>query len=288
MTQKIAIITGANAGLGFEVSKHLAKLGYRLVMACRNLDKGMQAKKRILKIAPDTVIDVLELDLSKQKSVLAFAELVKQDYQSLDLLINNAGIMMTPYKVTEDGFENQLATNYLGHFALTGYLLPLLKNTQNSRVVSLSSLAHKWSGIRLKDPNFKFGYDKREAYGQSKVACLMFAYELDRRFKAAGYPTISTGAHPGISNTNLFGSMPVFFKLLSPVMGQAPENGAKPILFAALNKGLKGGEYIGPDGFNEWRGDAKRVDSNVASKNKENGQQLWDLSEELTGVKYGC
>ncbi len=286
MSQKVAIITGANAGLGFEESKHLAKLGYRLVMACRDLEKGMQAKKELLKKYPGTVIDVLELDLSKQKSVSAFADLIRQDYQSLDLLINNAGIMMTPYKKTEDGFENQLATNYLGHFSLTGYLLPLLKSTENSRVVSLSSLAHRWSGVRFDDPNFKKGYDKKEAYGQSKLACLVFAYELDRKFKAAGYPTISTAAHPGISNTNLFGSMPMFMKLLSPIVGQPAENGAKPILHAALSQDLKGGEYVGPDGFNEWRGDAKIVNSNPASKNKETAKRLWDLSEELTGVKY--
>lgn len=286
MTKKIAIITGANAGLGYEESKHLAKLGYRLIMACRNVEKGLKAKKELLKKHPDTVIDVVELDLSQQKSVKTFADLVKKDHQRLDLLINNAGIMMTPYKKTEDGFENQLATNYLGHFALTGYLLPLLKSTENSRVVSLSSLAHRWSNIRFYDPNFKKGYDKKAAYGQSKFACLVFAYELDRRFKANGCSTSSTAAHPGVSNTNLFGSMPFFMKLLSPIVGQPAESGAKPVLHAALSPELKGGEYIGPDGFNEWRGDAKIVNSNAASKNKETANRLWELSEELTGVKY--
>ncbi|WP_017259586.1 oxidoreductase [Pedobacter arcticus] len=284
MGQKIALITGANAGLGFEESKHLAEAGYRVIMACRDIDKGLKAKKEILASCQKAVIDVLELDLSSQKSVRLFADLVKQDYHRLDLLINNAGIMMTPKKITEDGFENQLATNYLGHFALTGYLLHLLKITENSRVVSLSSLAHRWSDIRFSDINFVDGYDKREAYGQSKLACLMFAYELERRLKVSGYSTISVVAHPGISSTNLFKS--TFLKWLSPIIGQPAKDGAKPILYAALSKGLDGGEYIGPDGFNEWRGNPKIVDSNLPSKNNQNAKRLWELSEELTGVKY--
>ncbi|HEX7365891.1 MAG TPA: oxidoreductase [Pelobium sp.] len=286
MAQKVALVTGANAGLGLEESKRLVELGYRVIMACRDLDKGMSAKAALLKKFPKAIIDVLELDLSSQKSVKNFADLVKQDYHRLDLLINNAGIMMTPYQLTEDGFENQLATNYLGHFALTGYLLQLLKNTENSRVVSLSSLAHKWSDIRFTDINFENGYDKKKAYGQSKLACLMFAYELERRLKVSGYSAISVAAHPGIANTNLFSSMPSFLKWLSPIMGQSAEDGAKPVLFAALSKDLNGGEYIGPDGFNEWRGEPKIVDSNPTSKNKQNATRLWDLSEELTGVKY--
>lgn len=286
MGQKTAIITGANAGLGFEESKRLAELGYSVIMACRDLQKGLEAKKKILTHCQSAIIDVLELDLSSQKSVKSFADLVKQDCHRLDLLINNAGIMMTPYKITEDGFENQLATNYLGHFALTGYLLQVLKNTENSRVVSLSSLAHKWSDIRFTDINFENGYDKRKAYGQSKLACLMFAYELERRLKVSGYTTISVAAHPGISSTNLFSSAPWFMKLLSPIVGQSAEDGAKSVLFAALSKDLTGGEYIGPDGFNEWRGEPKVVDSNGSSKNKHNARRLWDLSEELTGVKF--
>jgi NAD(P)-dependent dehydrogenase (short-subunit alcohol dehydrogenase family) len=286
MVQKVALITGANAGLGFEVSTKLAKLGFRIVMACRDVEKGINAKKKILLKYPDIIIDVIKLDLSSQKSVQAFADLVKQDYHRLDLLINNAGIMMTPYHQTEDGFENQLATNYLGHFALTAYLLPLLKTTENSRVVTLSSLAHKWADIRFNDINFKNGYTKREAYGQSKLACLMFAYELERRLKVSGYSTISIAAHPGISNTGLFKSTPKFLKWLSPIIGQPAEKGAKPVLYAALSNHIKGGEYIGPSGFNEWRGDPKIVDSNSASKNKQDAQRLWDLSEKLTGVKY--
>ncbi len=286
MTQKIAIVTGANAGLGFEVSKVLISNNYRVIMACRNTSKGLAAKATIIKYFPNAIIDVLELDLSSQKSVHSFANLVKADFKHLDLLINNAGIMMTPYKKTEDGFENQLATNYLGHFALTGLLLPLLNTAPNSRVVSLSSLAHKWSGVRFEDMNFKKGYDKKAAYGQSKFACLMFAYELDRRLKAANSNTISLAAHPGISNTNLFQFMPSFLKWLSPFIGQSAKDGASPILFAALSKDLKGGEYIGPDGFNEWRGKPKIVESNIASKNKANAKKLWEISEKMVGINY--
>ncbi|HET8829782.1 MAG TPA: oxidoreductase, partial [Pelobium sp.] len=235
---------------------------------------------------PDAVIDVLELDLSSQKSVKAFADLVKQDYNRLDLLINNAGIMMTPYQKTEDGFENQLATNYLGHFALTGYLLSLLKNTENARVINLSSLAHRWSSIRFNDLNFEDGYDKRKAYGQSKLACLMFSYELDRRLKASGSFAISVAAHPGISNTNLFKSIPVFLNWLSAVLGQPVENGAKPILYAALSSELSGGEYVGPRGFKEWQGAPTIVNSSEESKDIDDANKLWTLSEKLTGVTY--
>ncbi len=286
MIENIAIVTGANAGLGFETAKELANLGFRVVMACRDLEKGLESKVEILKENDSAIIDVLYLDLSKQKSVSAFADLVKQDYKRIDSLINNAGIMMTPYKQTEDGFESQLATNYLGHFALTAYLLPLLIATQNSRVVSLSSLAHRWSSIRFEDVNFEKSYDTKLAYGQSKFACLMFAYELDRRFKAAGIQSMSLAAHPGLSNTGLFQSSPLYFKLLSPLIGQSAENGTKPSLYAATASELKGGEYIGPGGFQEWRGEPKIVDSNEASKNRDNAKKLWDLSEQLTSVKY--
>ncbi|MFC5282299.1 oxidoreductase [Pedobacter alpinus] len=286
MTQKLAIVTGANAGLGFETSKVLVSVNYRIIMACRDVSKGLKAKELILKEFPNGLIDVLQLDLSSQNSVSKFADLVKFDFKHLDLLINNAGIMMTPYKKTADGFENQMATNYLGHFALTGLLLPLLNAATNARVINLSSLAHRWTGIKFDDVNFETGYDKKAAYGQSKFACLMFGYELDRRLKASDSNTISVVAHPGISNTGLFQFMPTFLKWLSPFIGQKAEDGALPIIFAALSNDLKGGEYIGPDGFNEWRGKPKIVDSNAASKKLADAKKLWDLSEKMVNVKY--
>lgn len=286
MNQKIAIITGANTGLGFETVKVLASLNYKIVIACRNVKKGQKAKQLIVDELPNSQIDVLHLDLSSQKCVHSFANFIKLDYKNIHLLINNAGIMMTPYTKTEDGFESQLATNFLGHFTLTGLLLPLIKNTDGARVVSLSSLAHKWSGIRFNDINFEAEYDKRAAYGQSKLACLMFAYELDRKFKNAGINAISVAAHPGISNTSLFQFTPAFLRWLTPLIGQKPEDGALPIIYAALAESLKGGEYIGPDGFNEWRGKPKVVSSNSQSKNVLDAAKLWSLAEEMTGVKY--
>lgn len=284
MTQKLAIITGANAGLGFEISKVLVSVNYRIIMACRDVAKGHKAKDSIIKEFPNALIDVLQLDLSSQKSVANFADLVKFDCKHLDLLINNAGMMMTPYKKTEDGFENQLATNYLGHFTLTGLLLPLLNAAPSARVISLSSLAHRWSGVRFDDINFENAYDKKAAYGQSKFACLMFGYELDRRLKAANSNAISVVAHPGISNTGLFQFMPTYLKWLSPFIGQKAEDGASPVIFAALSPDLKGGEYIGPDGFNEWRGKPKIVDSNAASKNLTDAQNFGPSLKKWLGL----
>ncbi len=194
--------------------------------------------------------------------------------------------MMPPFSLTADGFENQLGTNYLGHFALTGLLLPLLLNTLSSRVVTLSSLAHQWSGIQFQDINFRNGYNKRKAYGQSKLACLMFAYELDRRFKNVNAKTISVAAHPGLSDTNLAQHMPFAFRWLSPLIGQSAKQGAQPTLYAATSPSLTGGEYIGPDGFGEWRGKPIIVASNKASHDAATSKKLWELSEEMTGVKF--
>ncbi|WP_442794819.1 oxidoreductase [Pelobium manganitolerans] len=282
MQQKVALITGANAGLGFEVSKVLVQNNFRLIMACRNTDKALLAKAQLIKLNPNALIDVFELDLASQQSIRFFAKRILEDFERIDLLINNAGVMMTPYELTEDDFELQLATNFLGHFVLTGSLLKILKG----RVICLSSLAHRWSEIRLKDPNFTKGYSRRAAYGQSKLACLMFALELNRRLKASGSDVIALAAHPGISNTNLFKSVPKFLKWLQPFLAQPSEEGAKPILYAALSPKIKGGEYIGPDGFKEWRGKPTKVAYSDFARNKQNARRLWDLAEQLTGFKY--
>jgi NAD(P)-dependent dehydrogenase (short-subunit alcohol dehydrogenase family) len=197
--------------------------------------------------------------------------------------------MMPPYTLSEDGFESQLAANYLGHFALTGLLLPVLTKTANSRVVSLSSLAHKWGGIRLDDPQFKTGYDKKKAYGQSKLACLMFAYELQRRLTQSGHTTLSVAAHPGVSATNLFQHMPKIIQVLSPLtslMFQSAKGGAQPTLYAALGADIQGGDYCGPSAMGEMRGAPCKVGSNRASRDIAMAAKLWALSEELTGVRY--
>jgi NAD(P)-dependent dehydrogenase (short-subunit alcohol dehydrogenase family) len=196
-TQKgrIAIVTGANVGLGYETALALAGKGCSVVLACRNIEKAEAAKAGILAQHPKAVVDCMTLDLASLKSVRKFAAAYKRRHAQLDLLINNAGIMMPPYSLSEDGFESQLAANYLGHFALTGLLLRWITQTPHSRIVSLSSLAHQWSGIRFDDLQFERRYDKRLAYGQSKLACLMFAYELQRRLTRAGHTTLSVAAH---------------------------------------------------------------------------------------------
>lgn len=287
---RLAIVTGANVGLGYETALALAKKDFEVVLACRNLHKAEKAKANIREIYPEAKVECLEIDLSKLKSVRLFAELFKSKYNQLDLLINNAGIMMTPYKRTEDGFENQLGSNYLGHFLLTGLLLPYLEKTPGSRVVSLSSNAHRWGTIRLDDLHFEQGYNPRAAYGQSKLACLMFSYELDRKLRQHQYQIKSVAAHPGITLTNLinhFNPVTKFIaNILSPLFFHSIKSGALPVLRAALDPDIKGGEYFGPGGFREYKGPPVKVDSNRKSKDIQTAKRLWDLSEESTGIIF--
>ena len=282
----LAIVTGANTGLGYDTALALAGKGCAVVLACRNMDKARKARLEILKPFPKATIECLSLDLSSQQSVRAFVTAFTENYDKLDLLINNAGIMMPPFSLSEDGFESQLAANYLGHFALTGLLLPLLTRTPNSRIVSLSSLAHNWGGIRFDDLNFARGYNKRAAYGQSKLACLMFAYELNRRLRATGSKTLSVAAHPGVAATNLAQHFPRFMSALSPLVGQSAANGALPTLYAALGEDIEGGDYCGPQSLQQMRGAPIKVGSNKASRDEAAAARLWALSEQLTGVRY--
>jgi len=285
-TGKLAVVTGANSGIGYETALELVKKEATVVLACRTIAKAEETKRKILQTHPSAKLEPMEIDLASLASVKRFAQKFQEQFDQLDLLINNAGIMMPPYQVTEDGIENQLATNYIGHFALTGLLLPLLTQTPASRVVSLSSLAHKWSDIQFDDLHFEKGYNKQKAYGQSKRACLMFAYELQRRLATAGYQTISLAAHPGISKTNLDRYFPAFIRPLGTLFLQNQHKGALPTLFAATARELKGGEYIGPDGFQEMRGHPKIVDSDETSKDKKVAERLWKVSEEMTNVFY--
>jgi len=282
----LAIVTGANTGLGYDAALALAGKGCAVVLACRNMDKARKARLEILKPFPKATIECLSLDLSSQQSVRAFVTAFTENYDKLDLLINNAGIMMPPFSLSEDGFESQLAANYLGHFALTGLLLPLLTRTPNSRIVSLSSLAHNWGGIRFDDLNFARGYNKRAAYGQSKLACLMFAYELNRRLRATGSKTLSVAAHPGVAATNLAQHFPRFMSALFPLVGQSAANGALPTLYAALGEDIEGGDYCGPQSLQQMRGAPIKVGSNKASRDEAAAARLWALSEQLTGVRY--
>lgn len=283
---RIVIITGANSGIGYETALALAKKDATIVMACRNMKDADKVKSQILGIYSKAQITTMLIDLSSLKSVRDFADNFQKKFARLDLLINNAGIMMSPHKVTEDGFENQLATNFIGHFALTGLLMPILITTPDSRIIMLSSLSHKWAPINFDDLHFRKRYNKMKAYGQSKRACLVFAYELNRRLAASGKRTISVAAHPGLAKTNLDRHFPALIRPLGKLFLQSPKTGALPVLYAALQKDLHGGEYIGPAGFKEMRGSPIIVDSDDASKDKNIAGQLWSVAEEMTGVKY--
>jgi NAD(P)-dependent dehydrogenase (short-subunit alcohol dehydrogenase family) len=245
-----------------------------------------KAKNEILGIYPKAQITTMRIDLSSLNSVKDFADNFRKNFDKLHFLINNAGIMMSPHKETDDGFENQLATNFLGHFALTGLLMQFLINTPHSRVITLSSLSYKWAPVNFDDLHFKKGYNKKKAYGQSKRACLVFAYELNRRLSASGKSTISLAAHPGLSKTNLDRYFPALIRPLGILFLQSPKKGAFPVLYAALQNELTGGEYIGPDGFKEMRGNPAIVDSDEATKDTEIANQLWRVAEEATGVYY--
>lgn len=286
---KIAVITGANTGLGLETTKAFAENNIEVVMACRNESKAEKAKAEILNEVPEAQLTILPLDLSSLDTVRNFAEKFKSEYDRLDILVNNAGLMIPPYGTTKDGFELQFGINYLGHFLLTGLLLEPLKNAAEARVISLSSLAHKWGDIYFEDLQFENHYDKQKAYGQSKLACLMFAYELDRRLKAQQLSVKSLAAHPGLSRTNLFRHLTGMMNLFTPFVypfTQSAKSGAQPQIKAALDEKLAGGEYLGPSGFQEYSGKPKVVDSNGISKDKEKAKRLWKISEELCNFQY--
>lgn len=283
---KVAIVTGANSGIGYQTTLGLVKKDFVVIMACRNIQKAEEAKAKILRLHPKAKIKSMKLDLSSLADIRKFVDEFKTQFKRLDLLINNAGIMMSPYKVSEDGFENQLATNYIGHFALTGLLIPLLNSTSDSRIVTLSSLSFKWAKIKFEDLHAKKGYSRRTAYGQSKRACLMFAFELQRRLSLANYKTLSLAAHPGLSKTNLDRFFPSLIRPLGSLFLQSAQMGALPVLYAALSKDVKGGEFIGPDGFQQLRGYPTKVEADEYSNDKEVAQHLWEVSQEMTKVLF--
>ena len=283
---RVAIVTGANSGIGYQTALGLARKGAEVILACQNTEKAEEAKRTIIREYPRARVTSMKIDLSSLRAVRKFADQFEEQYDRLDLLINNAGIMMPPYQVTEEGFESQLATNYLGHFALTGRLLPLLTTTAGSRVVSVSSLSYRWAKIQFDDLHFERGYSKSKAYGQSKRACLMFAYELQRRLSAGGYPVASVAAHPGLSNTNLDQYFPALIRPLGALFLQCAKQGALPVLYAALAETLRGGEFIGPDGFQQIRGYPTKVDSDDYAKSNAIAWRLWQVSEEMANTHY--
>jgi len=282
---KAIIITGANSGIGYEAARALANKGATVIMACRNLDKGEKAATQIQSKNPIGKVILEQLDLADLNSIKNFTNRYLVEYDRLDVLINNAGVMAIPYRLTADGYEMQIGTNHLGHFALTGLLINKLQKTPNSRVVTVSSYAHIIGRINFDDLNSEKRYQKWLAYGQSKLANLLFAYELQRRLTATSHNPISIAVHPGYAATNLQSSSS-FFSLTNHFMAQSQEMGALPTLYAATSSEIQGGEYIGPDGFLAQRGYPHKARSSKRSYNQETAQNLWKISEELTGIQF--
>ncbi|AWT51917.1 SDR family NAD(P)-dependent oxidoreductase [Mycolicibacterium smegmatis] len=288
---RVAIVTGSNTGLGYETARALAAKGAHVVIAVRNLDKGRDAVDRIMASTPKADLKLQKLDVGSLDSVRTAADELKGAYPHIDLLINNAGVMYPPKQTTVDGFELQFGTNHLGPFALTGLLIDHLLPVEGSRVVAVASVAHRIRAkIHFEDLQWERRYNRVEAYGQSKLANLLFAYELQRRLAAAGKPTISVAAHPGLSNTELMRHIPGTglpgYHQIASLFSNSPLMGALATLRAATDPGVKGGQYYGPDGFREVRGHPKLVKSSSQSRDPELQRRLWAVSEELTGVSY--
>ncbi|PWJ40968.1 oxidoreductase [Sediminitomix flava] len=287
---RIAIVTGANIGLGYETARALVKKEATVIMACRNEKKAQNAIAELKKEIPNADLVFIPLNLSSAISVRAFVRTYLERYSKLDLLINNAGIMVPPFSLTEDGYESQMGVNYFNHFLLTMLLLPTLNQTEGARVVTLSSIAHRKATIDFENLNSERDYQKMKAYGQSKLACLMFAYELDRKLKQSNSKVLSVAAHPGVSTTNLAQHLPSvmvsIFSVISPLFAHNPEEGARPTLLAALGQDVKGGEYFGPTGFREMKGEAGKVSSTDYSHDKKIAARLWEVSEELTKESF--
>jgi NAD(P)-dependent dehydrogenase (short-subunit alcohol dehydrogenase family) len=290
-TGRTAVVTGANTGLGLETARALAARGACVVLAVRNLDKGKAAAASIGADNPGADVTIQQLDLSSLDSVRAAAAELRGGHDRIELLINNAGVMYTPRRTTADGFELQFGTNHLGHFALTGLLLDRLLATEGSRVVTVSSVGHRIRArINFDDLNFERSYSRVAAYGQSKLANLMFTYELQRRLARTGSTTIAVAAHPGGSKTELVRNSPVWLRALNSVFGplfsQSASIGALPTLRAATDPTVLGGQYYGPDGFREVRGHPTLVESSSQSHDTDTQRRLWTASEDLTGVTY--
>ena len=288
---RVAVITGSNTGLGLETARVLAERGARVVLAVRNVDKGAEAAAAIAKTAPGADVSVQRLDLGSLRSVRTAAEEIAAAHPRIDLLINNAGLMYPPKGHTDDGFELQFGTNHLGHFALTGLLLENVLPVRDARIVVVASIAHTIrAGIHFEDLQWERSYNRVAAYGQSKLANLMFAYALQRRLAAANATTIAVAAHPGVSNTELMrhipgSSLPGFSKLAGLVTNSAA-TGALATLRAATDPAVTGGQYYGPDGFRELMGHPVLVSSSDQSHDQDVQERLWSVSEELTGVTY--
>lgn len=289
LSGKTYLITGGNSGIGFEAAKMLAGAGARIVIAARNRDKASAALDRLKDAAPGDH-DQLCLDLASLASVRSAAKDAKERYGALDGLINNAGIMQTPKRQTDDGFELQLGTNHLGHFLLAGLLLETVEAARG-RIVTVASLAHKYGRIHFDDLMLREKYDPTTAYCQSKLANLLFSLELDRRLQAAGSPVAAIACHPGYSDTSLQSTGPsgffnVLYKVLNPLFAQSAEKGAIPTVLAAAGREARAGGYYGPQAMREARGPVSDATVSERARNEETARRLWEKSEELVGFQW--
>lgn len=299
LTGRTAVVTGANSGLGLVTAVELARHGAQVTLACRDPQRGAEALREVQAVAAGAAPELASLDLSAQASVRAFAEAWTFAHpDGLDLLINNAGVMAIPRRVTVDGWETQFATNHLGHFALTGRLLPALQARPGARVVTVASNAHKFGKVRFDDLMGERRYSAWGAYGQSKVANLLFTDELQRRLDAAGIPVQALAAHPGYAATSLTANGPgagdsawarakrAVIQGADGVLGQSAEMGALPQLYAATVPNLPGAAYVGPDRWLEQRGHPAITRAMAKARDPEAARRLWEISEDLTGVRY--
>jgi len=297
LSGKTIVVTGGNSGIGYEAVKQFVRKGAHVVLACRDLEKARAAIGSIASEPRAASLEPMQLDLANLGSVRGFATAFLAGHKGLDVLCNNAGVMALPYRKTADGFEMQFGTNHLGHFALTGLLLERLLTTPGARVVNISSGAHRMGSIHFDDLNWERGYRKWGAYGQSKLANLLFTYELQRRLSAASAGPIAVACHPGYAATNLQAAGPrmegsTWMESLSElgnrIAAQSAAMGALPTLYAATASDVRGGDYIGPDGLGELWGHPKKVPSNARSHDTAVAGKLWETSEQLTGVRYSA
>jgi NAD(P)-dependent dehydrogenase (short-subunit alcohol dehydrogenase family) len=290
---RLAIVTGANSGIGYQAARYLSRAGATVILACRNREKGEAARAKIAAEDPSAKVEMRILDVADLDSVRRFATEFLREDKPLDLLINNAGVMAIPERrTTPQGFEMQFGTNHLGHFALTGLLLPALLRQPNSRVVTVASIAHKGGRLNFDDLNAERGYDPRGAYQQSKLANLVFGLEFDRRLRGRSANTASVIAHPGVAVTNIVsngmgtGLKGRIVNSLLPFVAQSDDRGSWPLLYAATSPEAHGGGYYGPDGIAEIKGTPVKVKPKPHALDPVAGKRLWEISEMLTGVRY--
>jgi len=292
---KTVVVTGANSGIGFEAALQFARKGAHTVLACRDPVKGLFAADCIRAELPNSNVEVLQLDLASLRSIRSFTKEFGMRNRKLDVLCNNAGVMALPRGLTEDGFEMQLGVNHLGHYALTGLLLDRLLAANEPRVVTVASSAHRTGVIHFDDLNWTQGYRKWRAYGQSKLANLLFTFELHRRIESHKLNLLSVACHPGYAATNLQIAGPrmegrrgreMLFRLANRLIAQEPATGALTLLHASLSVEVTGGDYIGPRGFAQARGTPTKVTCSSAARDPVAGARLWEVSREVTGVDY--